>query len=338
MWHRSCWKVSVAALVIVVLAGCAAASDWRSPHYQEHALVGTVWDVPRNMEIDPAIAEDRLTDADFVLLGETHDNPDHHVLQARLIAALTEAARRPAVAFEMFSVGQQQALDAHLEARPLDAAGIGPALGWDKTGWPDWDLYQPVAEAALAAGLSLEAANADRTTVRQLAMGESGSLDPALANRLALDVPIPIPVAEALGEEIEAAHCGYAPAAMIDGMVQAQWARDAHMAARLAELDKTGSGHGAVLIAGTGHTRHDRGVPLHLERLRPSSTITSIGFLEVRPGADRLADYATPLGADRLPFDIVWFTPRIDDRDACERFKDSLEAMKHPKTSEDAAD
>ena len=34
--------------------------------------------------------------------------------------------------------------------------------------------------------------------------------------------------------------------------------------------------------------------------------------------------------AERLPFDAVWFTPRLDDEDPCERFREQLEGMRHP--------
>ena len=43
---------------------------------------------------------------DFVLLGEKHDNPDHHRLQAWMIDALVARGRRPAIAMEMLDAEQ----------------------------------------------------------------------------------------------------------------------------------------------------------------------------------------------------------------------------------------
>ena len=34
----------------------------------------------------------RMAEADIVLLGEVHDNADHHAIQARIIAALESSA------------------------------------------------------------------------------------------------------------------------------------------------------------------------------------------------------------------------------------------------------
>ena len=79
---------------------------------------------------------------------------------------------------------------------------------------------------------------------------------------------------------------------------------------------------GAILITGAGHARTDRGVPYYLRVADPTAAIVSIGFLEVRPGADAVSDYAA---AGR--FDFVWFTPRVDDSDPCAQFKSQLQKM-----------
>ena len=85
-------------------------------------------------------------------------------------------------------------------------------------------------------------------------------------------------------------------------MMRVQRARDAMMADRLAATSGRGGG---VLIAGNGHVRKDRGVPWYLARLRPGARSVSIGLLEVRDGV-----LEPPSG---LPYDYVWFTPRVDD-------------------------
>ena len=123
---------------------------------------------------------------------------------------------------------------------------------------------------------------------------------------------------------------------MIESMVRAQWARDAHMANVIAAVETTDTG--IVLIAGTGHARLDRGVPHHLARTQPERRAAAVAFLEVAPGKLTPDDYAAVFGAARLPFDFIWFTPRIDDRDPCERFRESLESMtKHGKKEPPAA-
>jgi uncharacterized iron-regulated protein len=124
--------------------------------------------------------------------------------------------------------------------------------------------------------------------------------------------------------EIRESHCGQAPESMLDRMVDIQWARDARMAASLA---RGGQRDGAVLIAGAGHARRDHGVPAHLARQAPGAAVASVAFLEVDPAAARAGDYAPRFASDALPFDYVWFTPKIDDVDPCEKFKKPLETI-----------
>lgn len=38
--------------------------------------------------------------------------------------------------------------------------------------------------------------------------------------------------------------------------------------------------------------------------------------------------YALPHTDSRWPFDYVWFTPRVDDKDPCEKFKSQFDRMK----------
>lgn len=274
--------------------------------------------------VDEATVVARLAEARYVLLGEKHDNPDHHVLQARMLRALTAAGRRPAVAFEMFTPSQAGALARHLAARPRDAAGIGEAVNWKASGWPAWSLYEPIAQTALDAGLPIVVANFDPERVRAVSRQGVAALDAALVQRHGLDQPVPEDVRAAMAEEIRDSHCGHAPEPMVSAMVAVQRARDAQMAEAM--LTAPGS-DGAVLIAGTGHVRNDRGVPTFLRRIVPDMRTASVAFLEVNPKRPKVEGYAERF-EQRLPFDYVWFTPAVDDEDPCEQFRKSLERLR----------
>jgi uncharacterized iron-regulated protein len=259
----------------------------------------------------------RLAAARFVLLGEKHDNPDHHRLQAWVLRGLVAAGRRPAVGFEMVEVSDAPAIARHLAAAPGDAAGLAEAVDWRRSGWPSWELYRPIAEAALAAGLPVVATNLPRSVARTLARQGLGGADPALVARLGLDRALPAATRAAMAEEIREAHCGRIPEARIEGMIAAQRGRDAQIARSLVEASTR---DGAVLIAGTGHARHDRGVPAHLAALAPGAPVASLALVEVVRDRREPAAYASGYGAARLPFDYAWFTPRVDDEDPCARF------------------
>src|SRR5262249_61681824 len=89
-------RLPAAALALLVAAGgCGrtAKIEWESPVEREHPLVGKVWDVSANTTISESTLNARLAGSRFVILGERHDNPDHHALQAKLVRALAESGR-----------------------------------------------------------------------------------------------------------------------------------------------------------------------------------------------------------------------------------------------------
>jgi uncharacterized iron-regulated protein len=309
--------IVAAALLLGAAAGARPAdvpespgAPWATQLARDHPLVGRIWAGAEQRFVEPAALIARLRDARFSLLGEKHDNPDHHRLQAWIVRTLVAAGQRPAVAFEMFTADDAEAIARHLAATPADAAGLGDAVGWSRSGWPPWPTYQPIAEAAVRAGLPIVAANLGRADTAALRQRGVAGLDPRVAARLGLDAPFPAPLQAALVDELRAAHCGHGDATMLERLALVQRARDAHMAAALVS-----AGERAVLIAGAGHTRRDRGVPLALARLAPGASVVVVAFAEVQVGEDAPEAYVDGTA------DMTWFTPRVDDRDPCEAFR-----------------
>lgn len=330
----------VAALALLPLAATAAAPSpappaapdggWTAEYAQGHPLVGRLWDTATGRFIDEAALADRLAGARYVLLGEKHDNPDHHRLQARLVAAMAARQRRPAVAFEMFDSGQAEALAAHLRDHPRDAAGLGAAVGWERSGWPEWRFYQPVAAAALDAGLPVVTANFAHDAVRGLARQGLDSLPPGLRAGLALPETLPPQVDAVVRAAVIDGHCGMMPETMAAPMVRVQSARDALMARALIDGAGLPGADGGVLIAGNGHVRRDAGVPWHLARLGAAAgDVLTIGLMEVAEGESDPAAYARFWG-ETLPFDVVWFTPVVDLGDPCEAMRAQMKGAARP--------
>ena len=302
------------------------APPWSSEHLPDHPLAGRIYRPDTGRFISPSALIEALGRADMVLLGEKHDNADHHRLQDWVLRALIARGRRPAVAFEMFTADKAPVIAAYLAKNPKDAAGLGPALGWSKTGWPDWRHYRPIAQAALDSGLSLIAANLPRPSVRKIAREGLGALSPALRARLGLDRPFDEGIADAMAREIVDAHCGMLARERTGRFVDIQRARDAHLARSLA--DAAAGADGAVLITGAGHARTDRGVPMHLATMAPGRTVAALAMIEVTGGDNAAETYARRYGAKRLPFDFVWFTARHDVRDPCEKFRKQMLELK----------
>ncbi len=311
--------VSVIALTLLLTA-CATLTWWISPTGRNHPLAERIWDVRAGTFVLPPDLTARLANARFVLLGERHDNPEHHTLQARLLGGMIAAGRRPAVGFEMLSTDDATAIARYLARSPKDASGLGEAVSWNRSGWPDWRLYEPIAQAALDAGLPIVSTNLSRVATDAIRRNGLAGLSASLARQLGLEEPLDPETRDAIRRELDASHCGTVEGATLERMVDVQWARDARMAEALV---RAGQRDGAILIAGAGHVRTDRGVPFHLQRRAPGATVVSVAFLEVEATVDAPAGYAVRFeGA--LPFDYVWFTPRVDTDDPCTRLRAHL--------------
>lgn len=244
-----------------------------------------------------AFVPEALPPAQIILLGETHDNPHHHTLQAQALAAL----RPSAVVWEMLTEGQA----ARMPQDRSDARNVAEALGWDGTGWPDFALYHPLVLAAP------EARHFGAAVPREQARGAFGSGAAAVfagdAARFGLERRLP--EAEQAQREAEqfAAHCQAMPMAMMGGMVEAQRLRDAELArVALLALEETGGPVG--VIAGSGHTRRDWGVPAALAQAAPQVSVLAVAFLERDPGA-------------RAPWDLWHVTPGMTRDDPCAAFE-----------------
>jgi uncharacterized iron-regulated protein len=314
----------IAGWVALALSGCSV-TPWESPLGRNHPLAGRIWDVSSGGFIDRRSLVADVARSDFILLGERHDNPDHHRLQAEALRSLIAAGRRPAVGFEMFGLDDTGAIAGHLAAAPNDAAGLGRAVNWNQRGWPDWAMYQPIAEAALQAKLPIVATNLPLATAKKMSRDGLAALEPSVRRELGLDRSLSDGMLATMTADIRNAHCGYAPEESLKAMVDVQRARDAQMAQ---SLIAAGDSDGALLVAGAGHVRNDYGIPAYINAKAPDKRVISIAFFEVDEQKPAPRNYARPYPNERLPFDYVWFTPRIDDEDPCEKFKSRFEQLK----------
>ena len=162
-------------------------------------------------------------DADVVIMGEVHDNPQHHANQAAWVKDLRPAA----LVFEMLT--PEQALTA-MRNRDQDADALGAALGWAESGWPDFSMYAPIFTAAPDAAIFGGAVS--RNLVRaamfdgaMAAMGGAGEL-------FSLDHMLDPAEQTAREDGQRVAHCNALPEHLLPGMVEAQRLRDAALADR----------------------------------------------------------------------------------------------------------
>lgn len=219
-----------------------------------------------------AEAFERLPDVDVVFLGEIHDNPYHHVNQARAVRAIAPAA----LVFEMLRAGDVDALP---EDRS-DAAAMAAATRWEDRGWPDFSMYHPIFTAAPEA--RIYAGDPGTADVRRALREGAAAVFGAGAERFGLTEPLAGEDQSRREAGLQAAHCDALPTAALAGMVEAQRLRDASLAdAALRALEDTGGP--VVVITGVEHARTDIGAPALLRLAKPDVTVLSIAQLEAIP-------------------------------------------------------
>ena len=274
-------------------------------------------------------------------MGEVHDNAAQHRLRANMLPAMLlllfandsriQSAGRPAAVFEHIRADQKPALDKfatfNAEARRLGTAeDLFRFLAWDKSGWPDKKLFQPLYEAEIKAKLPLYAGAPPRDMIKKVAKEGAAALPEEERKRLGLDTPLPAVSQEGLLDDLEKSHCGLMPKKAFGNLAYAQRYRDAALAdAVLKATEKDGS---AILFAGNGHVRADRGAPWYIRERDPKKTIVTVMLLEVEDGKAKPEDYDLK-GDDGKPIaDFVVFTPRAERPDPCEDMRKMFEKKK----------
>lgn len=234
---------------------------------------------------------------DILILGEVHDNPEHHAVQAREVAALAPAA----LVFEMLTDAQADGLVLRDATDPVASEA---ELDWNAGGWPDFSQYHTIFLAAPEAVIF--GAGVPRETLR--ALMEADFIDPETE-----DDPLfrlePLPQEEQNAREAHqlAVHCDALPPEVLPDLVAMQRYRDARLArVALTALERTGGP--VAMITGNGHARRDWGVPALLERHFPDTTVRVIGQTEDGAPLDGV-------------FDDVISAPSVDRPDPCEAFR-----------------
>lgn len=302
--RRACLPPLLPALALVFLGACRTIPVNDPAALAANSLVGQIWDVRAERAITPDALLRQLAQARYILLGEVHDNPAQHRIQAEVLDALLARGVRPALAMEQFDLDHQAAIDAALAAPGASSDSIADAGRFDRKGW-GWALYEPLIGAAIKAGLPIAALNLSRGAAQRVASDGFASLGQGRTTALALDQAWDAGRDKIIRQEINDGHCGQLPERLLPQMVAAQRARDASMADALVNHIRAAS---TVAILGRGHARRDLGVPFYLGLRVPDATVISIGLIEVEPGQNRAADYSS--AADNGPlFDYLWFTP-----------------------------
>jgi uncharacterized iron-regulated protein len=251
-----------------------------------------------------------------VLLGETHDNREHHRWQLHTLAALHSRSAKLVIGFEMFPRNMQSVLNQWVNG-DLTAKAFLKAVNWRKVWGIDPELYMPLFHFARMHRIPMVALNVDRGLISRVGTEgwdsvpedeREGLSDPAPASSSYQRVLARVYLAKreltTRGEEDGGASTVQrtppndemiADVMQQPGFkrfVEAQLTWDRAMAEGLFAAKREHSGAMIVGVMGSGHLSSFHGVPHQLGDLGVADSAVLIP-VEANQACDKLgADYA----------------------------------------------
>lgn len=258
---------------------------------------GEILDLHSGQTLSPDALYEQLHRRKLILIGEQHDNPEHHAVESLLLE-------------ELVTPGTPAVLEMLGPDLPLDELGVTTskdeletALHAGTQGW-DWDSYGRLYHQILQQGGKLVSGNLGRDELESIYRGDDARLPQRERDSASA---IGDDIRNQIGAEITEQHCEPVPDERLNAMVDIQIARDARMAS---QLEAQQALKPAVLVAGSYHVRKDVGVPQHLQS--ENSAVVLLASVE---------DSGKVVGGDALisdqVADYIWFTSAIAEEDYC---------------------
>jgi len=302
-------KMMLAALPLVLIVAPAGLAQDSSPGVGNSEYVAGEYRIFTGAG-EPASFDDivaAMGEHQVVFVGETHDDPTGHMLEAKLFEAAYEtygapgsnegAPRSVALSLEFFQRDAQPILDEYLAGLITERAFLAASRPW-----PRYDTdYRPLIETAKENGLAVIAANAPRRYTTRVTMHGRESLNDLSPEALASLAPLPygqpsaeyrdqwIRVISAVMEQ-EGKKCGLpipepeegeepvqAPAPMgahgnMGNQMHAQVLWDATMAYWISQYLAQEPDALVLHMVGGFHVEYGTGTPEHLEAYRPGTS------------------------------------------------------------------
>lgn len=310
----ACFSRFVSTVLCAVTLACASTPkvaelqpepnlvpEWETTILKSHPLVGRLWSTEAQRFVTTEALKQSVQASSMLFLGERHDHPDHHRVQARVLEFV---APKSTIAFEMLDEEDVPRIEGVREPEAFRKASE-----WDQSGWPKFDLYRPIFEVIYRRNLHILAAHPSRSRL----MGMARAPDKYREENAARLGRISAGGQATLRRDIDRGHCGQANAAVVAMMMNAQTFKDEWMIKQL----RHATGPQTVVIAGNGHVRDDYGLQNHFD-----GPALSLGIIEVQADQMKAQDY------DPQRYDFLFFTPRLDNLDPCEKYKEALKKMK----------
>jgi uncharacterized iron-regulated protein len=253
MIKKALWMV---VMVGLVLMACKTGTDSKKVKVR-------LYDLQRKDVVSDTAAIERLKAARIVLVGEHHNNPDHHQAQLKVIQMLHKVGHKVAVGLEMFRRDSQKALNQWVAGQTSEAH-FKPIYmdNWNY----DWGLYGPIFNYARKNRIPMVGLNVSRKITAQVAYNGFESLNKAQKGALE---GITCNVTPQYREFINKAYGAHGHGNMIfDRFCEAQLVWDTTMAVYAIDYLEQQPDAVLVILAGSGHARK-LGIPTQLAKRAP---------------------------------------------------------------------
>ena len=157
-------RVGLFSLVVAAQLCSGAAAEVRT--LQE-------WDVLDGKSGEPVALPDWmsvLASQEVIYIGEEHRNRWHVEAALKILRAMIEKGRRPALAMEMFGWDGQPALEAYASGETVDLTGFLKESRWDQNWGGSFEDYEPLVKFAREQRMALLALNPPKPLVRRVAV------------------------------------------------------------------------------------------------------------------------------------------------------------------------
>lgn len=274
------------------------------------------WVRPGNGGIAAADVIAHAARKQVVLLGEMHDNMDHHRWQLQMLAALHAVRPDMVIGFEMFPRRVQQALDLWVEGRLTDAEFL-LAADWNTVWSTDASYYMPLFHFARMNRIPMVALNIDK----RLRKGHAASAEqtgnpgeregisrPAPPGKAYLDYLLPVYRQHGHGGGKQAGDTGYDDPGF-RRFVEGQQLWDRAMAQAIQAALQRPERPLVVGVMGAGHIRYGHGVPHQLRDLGVTEITSLLPWHTDRPCDQMVAGLADAVFG-MTPVAVVQEAPR----------------------------
>ena len=208
---------------------------------------------------------DDLSKTKIILLGESHDQIEHHQIQVRMIQALIAKGKDVAIGMEMFERSQQPILDRWSRGLLTEEEFL-KEIQWENTWGMDYELYEGILDTAKNHHLRVLGLNVPRDLVRRV--GENGIKKlPPEDRKMLPEMDLTDRHHRAYIASIYKGH-RKGSAKDFEDFYEAQCLWDEGMAESLFEFLKSPQAEGKTVLvfAGSGHVVFNFGIPKRLYR------------------------------------------------------------------------